>query len=1284
MSSGSGKQTLGYKYYVGMHMVLCSGPVDLISRIRVDRKLAWEGIATGGQITLDAEDLFGGTRREGGVSGRVDFEPGDDAQDPNDYLLEKLGALVPAFRKVAALVLRQVYVGLNPYLKTWDVRAQRIHTRQNGIEQWYPAKAAIGSDCIPVGSDTVSAFDHIALQCNGTALTFWVNGELVDSATLSFTPNGGVGGDCGIGKAFYNIGTHGFYGYLDNVRVTKAVRYTGSFTPSTAVPGAGTDAHWSDVIVCLNMEGADGSTTFTDEKGSPWTLTGAAHVETTAAASGNASGLFRGGFLTTPYTSGLNLGSVFTIDLWVRTGTIDTCLIAMNVESGVHEGYTIGTDSDGNYYGRVGSNAVGTTTHYWQPSSDPSFKVYTEDHVYAAQQIALHIWGGLYTDLTYLSPSSYRVGYYGYSDVMTAYSTGEVPDESATVTLVTSPQLSSQYFDMNPAHIVRECLTDPDWGMGYTAEDCSTAFFEKAADTLFEEFFGMSLLWDQQTVIEDFITEVLRTIDAALYVDNRDGLWKIKLIRDDYEVEALPVLDPSNVGSIEEFTRPAIGDLINQVTVKYWDQLNSATGAVTVTNDALVQMQGQIVSQTVTYDGITNRCLAARVAQRDLQTLGRPLASCKLTAHRSTGTMQKGDPFVLQWPDYGLGDGIVMRVTRIDYGEAADGRVRIECVEDVFAMPSAPVLTGSTSGWTSPVSAAEAVAARVAIEAPYYLLVLGMTQANVDTLLTDTPEVGFIAVTGARPASDALNAVLAIDAGAGYAEAGITDFCPSAVLAADLALAAGPTSVAITDAEDLEDVALGSFAQIGNELVRVDALSDTSATLGRGLLDTLPAAHSSGDRLFILQDYASGDDIQYVDGEDIDVKLLTVTGTGKLAAADAPADTISMASRAIRPYPPGNLKINGSYYPATIGGSDQLALTWAHRDRTQETGGTLADFADASIGPEAGVTYTLRLYGEDGSTLLRTVTGLSAANYTYLHDDEVADSDLLDGTITQSYDSVINGDGPRAYWRLGESSGTTMNDASGNGWNGTYHNSPTLGATGVIPGDTAVTWPGTNQYAEVAHNTALNPGSLEWAVEFWAKWTSTVQEYVFSKANAVTAPYPGPTILVNHGTSEGTATGYVYCRDKSTTGYKIVSATGGMNDGGWRHFVFQRRLVSTGPDVWKLEIWINGTLNASVTLSSVTALTDTANLELGGWPAAGGYYFTGTMDEVAYYVGKALTPTEIAAHHAAQSGSVDVYRLNGKLRFELEARRSTYTSRQKYNLTVYRTGYGFNYGNYYG
>jgi hypothetical protein len=71
----------------------------------------------------------------------------------------------------------------------------------------------------------------------------------------------------------------------------------------------------------LHMDGADASTTFTDESGKTWTRYGDAQIDTAQYKFGGASGLFdgTGDYIDTPDSDDFNFGSgEFTIDLWIR------------------------------------------------------------------------------------------------------------------------------------------------------------------------------------------------------------------------------------------------------------------------------------------------------------------------------------------------------------------------------------------------------------------------------------------------------------------------------------------------------------------------------------------------------------------------------------------------------------------------------------------------------------------------------------------------------------------------------------------------------------------------------------------------------------------------------------------------------------------------------------------------------------------------------------------------------------------------------------------------------
>jgi len=68
-----------------------------------------------------------------------------------------------------------------------------------------------------------------------------------------------------------------------------------------------------------------------------------------------------------------------------------------------------------------------------------------------------------------------------------------------------------------------------------------------------------------------------------------------------------------------------------------------------------------------------------------------------------------------------------------------------------------------------------------------------------------------------------------------------------------------------------------------------------------------------------------------------------------------------------------------------------------------------------------------------------------------------------------AYSDAVLADMPVRYYRLGDSSGTTAVDSSGNSQDGTYTGGVTLGASGAIQGDadTAATFDGTDDYVSL-------------------------------------------------------------------------------------------------------------------------------------------------------------------------------------------------------------------------
>ena len=138
---GAGKkQTVGHRYYVGLHLILCR-QADALIEIKMAAKEAWRGSIASGRGFFNKPDLFGGDEREGGISGFFDFMNGNAAQAINDYLQGILGALTPAYRGAVSLVFRR------PYLVANSARLPNMQfklTNFAGIHKgWYPEKALI-------------------------------------------------------------------------------------------------------------------------------------------------------------------------------------------------------------------------------------------------------------------------------------------------------------------------------------------------------------------------------------------------------------------------------------------------------------------------------------------------------------------------------------------------------------------------------------------------------------------------------------------------------------------------------------------------------------------------------------------------------------------------------------------------------------------------------------------------------------------------------------------------------------------------------------------------------------------------------------------------------------------------------------------------------------------------------------------------------------------------------------------------------------------------------------
>lgn len=541
---------------------------------------------------------------------------------------------------------------------------------------------------------------------------------------------------------------------------------------------------------------------------------------------------------------------------------------------------------------------------------------------------------------------------------------------------------------MNPVHIIRECLVDDDWGLGYSSDDIDSVSFEAAADTIYTEKMGISTVWNRNDLtVDDFIAEMLGHIDAKLYVERSTGEYTIKLIRDDYTVSGLPHLNESNIKKITNFKRTAFGDMINSVCVKYTSLTSNTTGTVLIRDDSSINAQGSTIQKTIEYMGFTNPQIATVAARRELLTLSTPLTTMQIEAFKEFETLRIGDAIRVSHERFDI-DDVVYRVNGIVFPGQKDRKVTIDAVEDIFTLPDRSLVIDDAIEGESVPYAPASVRRSFTEEIPYYLLKQIKGSAIVTVLLSADPDAGF--VCAAAPWPDLGNNLLAelwtsADSSA-YAYEGEVNFCPFARIDGDLLEAT--TAFNVVNMFRCEYIAAGEFFSIGAEIMQIASFDNSTGNVvaKRGMLDTVAAKHIDSDTVVFWHSYLTDNGTEYTASQDIDSKYLVRNNSDIQSLNEVSAYSVEMDSRAIRPYLPGNLKVNTEYFPEAIEGA--LALTWAHRDRTSST---LSAFGDASVTTEAGVTYTLRVYDED-DVLILTETGITAAGYTYSTESGVNNS----------------------------------------------------------------------------------------------------------------------------------------------------------------------------------------------------------------------------------------------------------------------------------------------------
>ena len=571
---------------------------------------------------------------------------------------------------------------------------------------------------------------------------------------------------------------------------------------------------------------------------------------------------------------------------------------------------------------------------------------------------------------------------------------------------------------MNGAHILYEINTNPEWGRGMPAEMIDENSYVVAANTLCAENLGLCLPWFRQESIKEFIPVIINHIGGVQYVDRETGKLTLRLIRNDYNPDDLPLFTP-DTGLIDVLDDDSSGEetSYNEIVVVGFDPTTKEDIQVRVHNLASIQSQGEIISNTIEYRGLSTRKLVAQAALRELK-VQLPLRKMSVILDRRGWRIAPGMPFRISAPDKGIND-LIVRAGECRDGTLTDGKITVKAVQDIFGMPEASFVDPPGSGWTPPDFTPSApIEARMyevsyrdyyRVTSPSDVAAIDIGSSYAAILAKSPPGIqtqGFDVVMSLAPDN--------IPEDADFPTVGFTAWL---TLLGDIGPLDDELEVKPENQNDfLIEYQDGMAVLIDDEQLEFVSFDDETliANVKRGVADTIPAPHLADSTIWLIDDEIGSDAVEYQDGEIVYGKALTRTSTGVLDIESAPLMSIEVDQKVFRPYPPGNVRVDdvSIYVIDDTYAFSEPTIQWSHRDRKLQAD-ILVGHLEGSVGPEPGTTYQIRIFAEDGLTLIRTAD--AGSDHEWIYTQEMQTEDLGPGVAWFELNALRDGVTSRVY-----------------------------------------------------------------------------------------------------------------------------------------------------------------------------------------------------------------------------------------------------------------------------
>ena len=572
--------------------------------------------------------------------------------------------------------------------------------------------------------------------------------------------------------------------------------------------------------------------------------------------------------------------------------------------------------------------------------------------------------------------------------------------------------------DANPSHIIYDLLIDEQERDSLNFEDyIKKPRFLAAAQTLFNEGFGLSIRQDETLNRQQLISEICKHINGAVYQDPQDGKWDIALFRKDYNPDTLPIITRDQCRIINGGRR-AYSECISEITVEYTDPNEEKTASVSAHNTTASNITGNRVPEVRSYQFVRNSALAQLLADRDVIEASYPLWIGTLEMDRSFWNYTPGRTFKLNYIDDDFQiETMILRVTNVEFGELTDRKIRVEVIEDIYGIehtqyrpPQRPItevndlpLRARRPQYMVPFTVPYALLERRGVldnitddHQTHKAVLFGSVDFRLDnisiyhrTYSTGNNGVQELAYTVSPTPMQRLEMNLNVEVESRIPQSMIETVFPAGATPGTLIMITPGTS---TDDGNYDPDHMEKVSEIV-ELAEFDATT-AEWIVKRGVFDTVPRQWVFNSLIWDISDAVDNAQLSdYTEEEidDLDTNTWPYYGrvrSGMITTADASLwqVPISRYARNHKPTRPANVQVNGFGPDPLIDTSinsdiTELVITWSTRNKTTDEA-NVPWWNDGNFAPEAGEIYTVRFIDPDSGVIRYEETGITGTTIT--------------------------------------------------------------------------------------------------------------------------------------------------------------------------------------------------------------------------------------------------------------------------------------------------------------